>query len=162
MLFRRESINEDVTPGAPAMFSFSSPWKLSGALDLSGTPSRKHLPWTWVVLLALARLASCSTLALAQEILRVPGEGGYSQGAHPTFFPWETKVSIQGCLQGWSCGFSKAGRDHPRKITLPVCSWYFSTWLTLAEHPSTNIYTLHPPTQLICNPVASPKISTGF
>lgn len=39
MLFKRESINEDVTQGAPAMFSFSSPCKLSRALD-NGPPVR--------------------------------------------------------------------------------------------------------------------------
>lgn len=50
------------------------------------------------------------------------------------FFPWETKVSVQGYLQGWSCDFSEAGQDYPRKIPLSVCSWHFSTGTGLA-HP---------------------------
>lgn len=37
MLFRRENINEDVTLGAPDMFSFSSHCMLSGAPD-NGPP----------------------------------------------------------------------------------------------------------------------------
>lgn len=168
MLFRRESINEDVTPGAPAMLSFSSHCMLSGAQDnghLSGTPSWKHLPRTWVVLLALPRLAACSpTLALPRESPTWAWGGRYSQDAHGTLLPWEAKGSVQGWLKDWSWDFSKAGQDYPRKITLFVCSSYFPIgtglahplltkfafpaaalepciWLTLAKHPGTNIDT---------------------
>lgn len=79
----------------------------------------------------------------------------------------------------------RLGRITQEKITLSVCSLYLSTgtglahpsltksafpaaalepriWLTLAEHPGTDIYTLNPPTLLIFNPVPSTKISTGF
>lgn len=137
MLFRRESINEDVTPGAPAMFSFSSQLHAQRCSGQRATCQGPHPGNTYhgpVVLLALPRLAACSPmLALPQENPMWAWGGRCSQDAHGALFPWETKVSVQGCLQDWSSDFSKAGQDYPGKITLSVCSLYFSTGTGLAQ-----------------------------
>lgn len=81
MLFRRESINEDVTPGAPAMFSFSSQLhaqRCSGQWATCQGPhpgSTYHGPG-WCYWHCQGWLLALLCLLYLRRILRGPGEGG--------------------------------------------------------------------------------------
>lgn len=119
MLFRRESINEDVTPGAPAMFSFSSHWMLSGAPD-SGPPVRDPILEALTMDLGGATgtgkagcLLSYACFASGESYVAL-GRGLFS-GCSSHILPTGNQSE-----QDWSCDFRKAGQDYPRRITLSV------------------------------------------